>query len=65
MIRNSALLVTVNFSFAGYLKLWQLQQPCLSDQYHVLFIDEAQDCTPGNDTAIVGQCSGKSTIVIM
>lgn len=41
----------MNFSFPGYLKLWQLQipKPQLSDQYDVLFIDEAQDCTPGND----------------
>ncbi|XP_068442554.1 F-box DNA helicase 1 [Clinocottus analis] len=32
----------------GYLKLWQLQvpEPCLSHKYDVLFIDEAQDCTP-------------------
>ena len=33
----------------GYLKLWQLKEPkpCLSDRYDVIFIDEAQDCTPG------------------
>ena len=33
----------------GYLKLWQLKEPkpCLSDSYDVIFIDEAQDCTPG------------------
>ncbi|XP_061922329.1 F-box DNA helicase 1 isoform X2 [Entelurus aequoreus] len=32
----------------GYLKLWQLKgsTTCLSDQYDVLLIDEAQDCTP-------------------
>lgn len=32
------------------MKLWQLQspKPSLSDQYDVIFIDEAQDCTPGN-----------------
>lgn len=37
------------FLFPGYLKLWQLQnpKPRLSDQYDALFIDEAQDCTPG------------------
>lgn len=39
----------VNYLFPGYLKLWQLQspKPRLSDQYDVIFIDEAQDCTPG------------------
>ncbi|KAM3832380.1 F-box DNA helicase 1 [Vipera latastei] len=29
----------------GYLKLWQLQKPSLSD-YDVILVDEAQDCTP-------------------
>ncbi|XP_066490392.1 F-box DNA helicase 1 isoform X3 [Tiliqua scincoides] len=29
----------------GYLKLWQLTKPLLSD-YDAIFIDEAQDCTP-------------------
>lgn len=32
--------------YTGYLKLWQLQKPVLKD-YDVIFIDEAQDCTPG------------------
>uniref|UniRef100_A0A3Q1HGE1 F-box DNA helicase 1 n=1 Tax=Anabas testudineus TaxID=64144 RepID=A0A3Q1HGE1_ANATE len=43
----------------GYLKLWQLQQPCLSDQYHVLFIDEAQDCTPAIMNVMLSQRCGK------
>lgn len=36
---------------SGYLKLWQLQvpKPQLSDQYDVIMIDEAQDCSPGNE----------------
>lgn len=40
-----------NISFPGYLKLWQLQdpKPCLSGAYNALFIDEAQDCTPGTE----------------
>ncbi|XP_039201711.1 F-box DNA helicase 1-like [Crotalus tigris] len=29
----------------GYLKLWQLQKPSLSD-YDVILVDEAQNCTP-------------------
>ncbi|XP_026183236.1 F-box DNA helicase 1 [Mastacembelus armatus] len=45
----------------GYLKLWQLQvpRPCLSDQYDVLFIDEAQDCTPAIMDVLLSQCCGK------
>ncbi|XP_029317473.1 F-box DNA helicase 1 isoform X2 [Cottoperca gobio] len=45
----------------GYLKLWQLQipKPCLSDQYDVLFIDEAQDCTPAIMDVLLSQCCGK------
>uniref|UniRef100_A0A8C3NSY8 DNA helicase n=1 Tax=Cyanoderma ruficeps TaxID=181631 RepID=A0A8C3NSY8_9PASS len=30
----------------GYLKLWQLSKPQLSG-YDAIFVDEAQDCTPG------------------
>ncbi|NXA13833.1 FBH1 helicase, partial [Sapayoa aenigma] len=30
----------------GYLKLWQLSKPRLSG-YDAIFVDEAQDCTPG------------------
>lgn len=39
----------VHLLFSGYLKLWQLQspKPRLSDKYDVIFIDEAQDYTPG------------------
>ncbi|XP_044284764.1 F-box DNA helicase 1 isoform X1 [Varanus komodoensis] len=29
----------------GYLKLWQLERPVLSE-YDAIFVDEAQDCTP-------------------
>ncbi|KAK5895917.1 hypothetical protein CgunFtcFv8_009571 [Champsocephalus gunnari] len=43
----------------GYLKLWQLQRPCLSDQYDVLFIDEAQDCTPVIMDVLLSQRCGK------
>ncbi|XP_054480308.1 F-box DNA helicase 1 [Anoplopoma fimbria] len=45
----------------GYLKLWQLQnpKPCLSDQYDVLFIDEAQDCTPVIMDVLLSQNCGK------
>ncbi|KAK1906436.1 F-box DNA helicase 1 [Dissostichus eleginoides] len=43
----------------GYLKLWQLQRPCLSDQYDVLFIDEAQDCTPAIMDVLLSQRCGK------
>ncbi|XP_059843088.1 F-box DNA helicase 1 isoform X6 [Hypanus sabinus] len=31
----------------GYLKLWQLSKPNLS-QFDVLLLDEAEDCSPGN-----------------
>lgn len=30
----------------GYLKLWQLEGAQM-ESYDVIFIDEAQDCTPG------------------
>ncbi|XP_062238623.1 F-box DNA helicase 1 [Platichthys flesus] len=45
----------------GYLKLWQLQspKPCLSDQYDVIFIDEAQDCTPAIMDVLLSQKCGK------
>lgn len=45
----------------GYLKLWQLQnpQPCLSDKYDALFIDEAQDCTPAIMDVLLSQRCGK------
>lgn len=51
----------LTFSFPGYLKLWQLQtpKPQLHDKYDVLFIDEAQDCTPGNDAGL-----GKGMIML-
>lgn len=34
------------FFFSGYLKLWQLSKPQLTG-YDAIFVDEAQDCTPG------------------
>lgn len=34
------------FFLSGYLKLWQLSKPQLSG-YDAIFVDEAQDCTPG------------------
>ncbi|TDG96882.1 hypothetical protein EPR50_G00233280 [Perca flavescens] len=45
----------------GYLKLWQLQipKPSLSDKYDVLFIDEAQDCTPAIMDVLLSQRCGK------
>ncbi|XP_038594426.1 F-box DNA helicase 1 [Micropterus salmoides] len=45
----------------GYLKLWQLRvpKPKLSDQYDVLFIDEAQDCTPAIMDVLLSQRCGK------
>uniref|UniRef100_A0AAY4DMD5 F-box domain-containing protein n=1 Tax=Denticeps clupeoides TaxID=299321 RepID=A0AAY4DMD5_9TELE len=42
----------------GYLKLWQLQRPCF-DQYDVIFIDEAQDCTPVIMDIMLSQNCGK------
>ena len=33
--------------FAGYLKLYQLQKPQISD-YDCILVDEAQDLTPGD-----------------
>ncbi|XP_030004881.1 F-box DNA helicase 1 isoform X2 [Sphaeramia orbicularis] len=43
----------------GYLKLWQLQKPCLSNQYDAIFIDEAQDCTPVVLDILLSQRCGK------
>ncbi|XP_061662717.1 F-box DNA helicase 1 isoform X2 [Syngnathoides biaculeatus] len=45
----------------GYLKLWQLRNPkvCLSDRYDVIFIDEAQDCTPTIMDVLLTQKCGK------
>ncbi|MCJ8743048.1 hypothetical protein PDJAM_G00089460 [Pangasius djambal] len=42
----------------GYLKLWQLQKPVLED-YDVIFIDEAQDCTPVIMDIMLSQACGK------
>uniref|UniRef100_A0A8C7F4B4 F-box DNA helicase 1 n=1 Tax=Oncorhynchus kisutch TaxID=8019 RepID=A0A8C7F4B4_ONCKI len=42
----------------GYLKLWQLQRPTL-DKYDVIFIDEAQDCTPAIMDIMLPQHCGK------
>uniref|UniRef100_A0A8C5FMV0 DNA 3'-5' helicase n=1 Tax=Gadus morhua TaxID=8049 RepID=A0A8C5FMV0_GADMO len=45
----------------GYLKLWQLKEPkpCLSDSYDVIFIDEAQDCTPAIMDVLLSQRCAK------
>ncbi|KAF7661325.1 hypothetical protein LDENG_00264360 [Lucifuga dentata] len=50
-----------HISHDGYLKLWQLQnpKPCLSDQYDVIFIDEAQDCTPAIMDVLLSQRCAK------
>ncbi|XP_063068175.1 F-box DNA helicase 1 isoform X2 [Engraulis encrasicolus] len=42
----------------GYLKLWQLQKPVL-EGYDVIFIDEAQDCTPAIMDIMLNQPCGK------
>ncbi|XP_028670046.1 F-box DNA helicase 1 isoform X1 [Erpetoichthys calabaricus] len=42
----------------GYLKLWQLSRPCLH-KYDVIFIDEAQDCTPAIIDIVLSQPCGK------
>ncbi|NWU97153.1 FBH1 helicase, partial [Upupa epops] len=41
----------------GYLKLWQLSKPQLSD-YDAIFVDEAQDCTPAIMDIVVSQTCG-------
>ncbi|CAL1568718.1 unnamed protein product [Knipowitschia caucasica] len=43
----------------GYLKMWQLSRPCLSHKYDVIFIDEAQDCTPAILDIMLSQSCGK------
>ncbi|XP_076860608.1 F-box DNA helicase 1-like [Brachyhypopomus gauderio] len=43
---------------AGYLKLWQLQKPVL-DEFDIIFIDEAQDCTPVIMDIMLSQRCGK------
>ncbi|XP_041637121.1 F-box DNA helicase 1 [Cheilinus undulatus] len=55
--RNEAFYMTHD----GYLKLWQLKnpKPRLSDQYDVIFIDEAQDCTPAIMDVLLSQRCGK------
>ncbi|XP_041936723.1 F-box DNA helicase 1 [Alosa sapidissima] len=45
----------------GYLKLWQLQKPVL-DGYDVIFIDEAQDCTPAIMDIVLSQSCGKMLV---
>ncbi|KAL7882540.1 hypothetical protein SRHO_G00001980 [Serrasalmus rhombeus] len=42
----------------GYLKLWQMQRPVLKG-YDVIFIDEAQDCTPVIMDIMLSQRCGK------
>ncbi|XP_051468099.1 F-box DNA helicase 1 isoform X2 [Apus apus] len=41
----------------GYLKLWQLSKPQLSG-YDVIFVDEAQDCTPAIVDVVLSQKCG-------
>nr|XP_056702604.1 F-box DNA helicase 1 [Euleptes europaea] len=41
----------------GYLKLWQLSKPRLSN-YDVIFVDEAQDCTPAVMDVVLSQPCG-------
>ncbi|XP_054845336.1 F-box DNA helicase 1 [Eublepharis macularius] len=41
----------------GYLKLWQLSKPRLSD-YDAIFVDEAQDCTPAVMDVVLSQPCG-------
>lgn len=43
----------------GYLKLWQLRKPNLSSSYDVIFVDEAQDCTPSIMEVVLSQTCGK------
>ncbi|XP_051976792.1 F-box DNA helicase 1-like [Xyrauchen texanus] len=47
-----------NMTHDGYLKLWQLTRPEL-DRYDVIFIDEAQDCTPVIMDIMLSQSCGK------
>ncbi|OCT89245.1 hypothetical protein XELAEV_18017864mg [Xenopus laevis] len=42
----------------GYLKLWQLRRPHLTD-YDAIFVDEAQDCTPAIMEIVLSQPCGK------
>ncbi|XP_072529110.1 F-box DNA helicase 1 [Salminus brasiliensis] len=42
----------------GYLKLWQMHKPVM-DGYDVIFIDEAQDCTPVIMDIMLSQNCGK------
>ncbi|XP_077196476.1 F-box DNA helicase 1 isoform X2 [Paroedura picta] len=41
----------------GYLKLWQISKPRLS-MYDVIFVDEAQDCTPAVMDVVLSQPCG-------
>ncbi|KAM6437058.1 F-box DNA helicase 1 isoform 1-T1 [Liasis olivaceus] len=41
----------------GYLKLWQLQKPSLSN-FDVILVDEAQDCTPAIMDIVLSQPCG-------
>lgn len=46
----TALLMSSDSCYAlllGYLKLWQLSKPLLAS-FDAIFVDEAQDCTPGD-----------------
>uniref|UniRef100_A0A8C8EZB7 UvrD-like helicase ATP-binding domain-containing protein n=1 Tax=Oncorhynchus tshawytscha TaxID=74940 RepID=A0A8C8EZB7_ONCTS len=47
-----------HMNYDGYLKQWQLRRPTL-DKYDVLFIDEAQDCTPAIMDIMLPQHCGK------
>ncbi|KFV55810.1 F-box only protein 18, partial [Gavia stellata] len=42
----------------GYLKLWQLSKPQLSE-YDAIFVDEAQDCTPAIMDIVLSQTCGR------
>jgi len=45
----------VRMTHNGYLKLYSLSRPCLSQQYNVVLLDEAQDCNPAIASIVVSQ----------
>lgn len=50
LLEGTAVLLSCDSWFLlllGYLKLWQLSKPLLAS-FDAIFVDEAQDCTPGD-----------------
>ena len=50
---------SVPMTHAGYLKLYQLSKPCLSRDFDMVLLDEAQDSNPASADVVLSQACPK------